>query len=62
MFDALIPVLVVIANILTLFDVIMYRKDLDNMKKLLWGIVIWVLPILGMVVYYFSKFVISRKP
>ncbi len=62
MFDALIPVLVVIANILTLFDVIMYRKDLDNMKKLLWGIVIWVLPILGMVVYYFSKFVVSRKP
>lgn len=61
MFDALIPVLVVIANILTLFDVIMYRKDLDNMKKLLWGIVIWVLPILGMVVYYFSKFVVSRK-
>lgn len=62
MFDALIPILVVIANILTLFDVIMYRKDLDNMKKLLWGIVIWVLPILGMVVYYFSKFVVSRKP
>lgn len=61
MFDALIPVLVVIANILTLFDVIMYRKDLDNMNKLLWGIVIWVLPILGMVVYYFSKFVVSRK-
>lgn len=61
MFDALIPVLVVIANILTLFDVIMYRKDLDNIKKLLWGIVIWVLPILGMVVYYFSKFVVSRK-
>lgn len=61
MFDALIPVLVVIANILTLFDVIMFRKDLDNMKKLLWGIVIWVLPILGMVVYYFSKFVVSRK-
>lgn len=61
MFDALIPVLVVIANILTLFDVIMYRKDLDNMKKLLWGIVIWVLPILGMVIYYFSKFVVSRK-
>lgn len=61
MFNALIPVLVVIANILTLFDVIMYRKDLDNMKKLLWGIVIWVLPILGMVVYYFSKFVVSRK-
>ncbi len=61
MFDALIPILVVIANILTLFDVIMYRKDLDNMKKLLWGIVIWVLPILGMVVYYFSKFVVSRK-
>lgn len=61
MFDALIPVLVVIANILTLFDVIMYRKDLDNMKKLLWGIVIWVLPILGMVVYYFSKFVVIRK-
>lgn len=61
MFDALIPVLVVIANILTLFDLIMYRKDLDNMKKLLWGIVIWVLPILGMVVYYFSKFVVSRK-
>ena len=60
MFDALIPVLVVIANILTLFDVIMYRKDLDNMKKLLWGIVIWVLPILGMVIYYFSKFVVSR--
>lgn len=62
MFDALIPVLVIIANILTLFDVIMYRKDLDNMKKLLWGIVIWVLPIFGMVVYYFSKFVVSRKP
>lgn len=62
MFDALIPILVVIANILTLFDVIMYRKDLDNMKKLLWGIVIWVLPIFGMVVYYFSKFVVSRKP
>lgn len=62
MFDALIPVLVVIANILTLFDVIMFRKDLDNMKKILWGIVIWVLPILGMVVYYFSKFVVSRKP
>ena len=61
MFDALIPVLVVIANILTLFDLIMYRKDLDNMKKLLWGIVIWVLPILGMVIYYFSKFVVSRK-
>lgn len=61
MFDALIPILVVIANILTLFDVIMYRKDLDNMKKLLWGIVIWVLPILGMVVYYFSKFVVIRK-
>ena len=61
MFDALIPVLVVIANILTLFDVIMYRKDLDNMKKLLWGIVIWVLPILGIVIYYFSKFVVSRK-
>lgn len=61
MFDALIPVLVVIANILTLFDVIMYRKDLDNMKKLLWGIVIWVLPIFGMVIYYFSKFVVSRK-
>lgn len=61
MFDALIPILVVIANILTLFDVIMYRKDLDNMKKLLWGIVIWVLPILGMVIYYFSKFVVSRK-
>lgn len=61
MFDALIPILVVIANILTLFDVIMYRKDLDNMKKLLWGIVIWVLPILGMVIYYFSKFVVIRK-
>lgn len=61
MFDALIPVLVVIANILTLFDVIMFRKDLDNMKKLLWGIVIWGLPILGMVIYYFSKFVVSRK-
>lgn len=61
MFDALIPVLVVIANILTLFDLIMYRKDLDNMKKLLWGIVIWVLPILGMVIYYFSKFAVSRK-
>lgn len=59
--DALIPILIVIANILTLFDLIMYRKDLDNMKKLLWGIVIWALPILGMVVYYFSKFVVSRK-
>jgi hypothetical protein len=61
MFDALIPILIVIANILTLFDLIMYRKDLDNMKKILWGIIIWVLPILGMVIYYFSKFVVSRK-
>jgi hypothetical protein len=61
MFDALIPILIVIANILTLFDLIMYRKDLDNMKKFLWGIIIWVLPILGMVIYYFSKFVVSRK-
>jgi hypothetical protein len=61
MFDALIPILIVMANILTLFDLIMYRKDLDNMKKILWGIIIWVLPILGMVIYYFSKFVVSRK-
>ena len=61
MFDALIPILIVIANILTLFDLIMYRKDLDNMKKILWGIIIWILPILGMVIYYFSKFVVSRK-
>lgn len=61
MFDALIPILIVMANILTLFDLIMYRKDLDNMKKFLWGIIIWVLPILGMVIYYFSKFVVSRK-
>jgi hypothetical protein len=61
MFDALIPILIVMANILTLFDLIMYRKDLDNMKKILWGIIIWILPILGMVIYYFSKFVVSRK-
>jgi uncharacterized membrane protein len=61
MFDALIPILIVMANILTLFDLIMYRNDLDNMKKILWGIIIWVLPILGMVIYYFSKFVVSRK-
>ncbi|MBR4303661.1 MAG: PLDc N-terminal domain-containing protein [Bacteroidaceae bacterium] len=61
MFDALIPILIVIANILTLFDLIMYRKDLDKMKIILWCIIIWVLPILGMVIYYFSKFAISRK-
>ena len=61
MFDALIPILIVMANILTLFDLIMYRKDLDKMKIILWGIIIWVLPILGMVIYYFSKFVVSRK-
>jgi len=61
MLDALIPILIVIANILTLFDLIMYRKDLDKMKIILWGIIIWVLPILGMVIYYFSKFAVSRK-
>lgn len=61
MFDALIPILIVIANILTLFDLIMYRKDLDKMKIILWCIIIWVLPILGMVIYYFSKFAVSRK-
>ena len=44
MFDALIPILIVMANILTLFDLIMYRKDLDNMKKILWGIIIDVTP------------------
>ncbi|MBO5812027.1 MAG: PLDc N-terminal domain-containing protein [Bacteroidaceae bacterium] len=61
MFDVLIPILIVIANILTLFDLIMYRKDLDKMKIILWCIIIWVLPILGMVIYYFSKFAVSRK-
>lgn len=61
MLDALIPILIVIANILTLFDLIMYRKDLDKMKIILWCIIIWVLPILGMVIYYFSKFAVSRK-
>ncbi|MBO5933409.1 MAG: PLDc N-terminal domain-containing protein [Bacteroidaceae bacterium] len=39
----------------------MYRKDLDKMKIILWCIIIWVLPILGMVIYYFSKFAVSRK-
>lgn len=61
MLDALIPILIVITNILTLFDLIMYRKDLDKMKIILWCIIIWVLPILGMVIYYFSKFAVSRK-
>lgn len=61
MLDALIPILIVIANILTLFDLLMYRKDLDKMKIILWCIIIWVLPILGMVIYYFSKFAVSRK-
>ena len=55
MLDALIPILIVIANILTLFDLIMYRKDLDKMKIILWGIIIWVLPILGMVIYWLSR-------
>lgn len=61
MFDKLIIILIFVANILTLYDVIMFRKDLDKMKKILWGIVIWILPILGMVIYYFSKFAVSRK-
>lgn len=60
MLDALIPTLVVILNILTLYDIIMFRKDFDKSKKILWGVIIWIFPILGVVIYYFSKSIAKR--
>lgn len=61
LFNILAPVLVVLLNILTLCDIIMFRKDISGLKKLLWGVIIWIFPVLGVVVYYFSKFLIMRK-
>ncbi|MBO7246756.1 MAG: PLDc N-terminal domain-containing protein [Bacteroidaceae bacterium] len=61
LFNILAPVLVVLLNILTLCDIIMFRKDISGLKKLLWGVIIWIFPVLGVVVYYFSKFLIMRR-